>query len=418
MKTTAPVQDVLTTRYLLFSALFLFVLPTNHTMALRMTFLGLGLITALIALRKFGMPSVPIRAPLLAWVALALLSLTWSENPAFSWREIKGEIGFGMGAFFSFYILTHSRRELQTWLHIAMAALALTILLAWGERWWRPEDPELWKVVHGYASYSTYLCTAGPVLILWLSIISPRWRLAGYALLGAHFLMAYFLGNRMHWLSMAAALGVFAFLYAWRLHNRRGELARKVVPLLAGIVACMVMFVMVANQKPVDYANPLNDATPSEHLVGTFTKSERLYMWAYWVDRIQERPWTGVGFGRDLPHFVYEKPQGWHHLYFAHAHNIVLDYGAQLGIPGILVLFWLFGAIAWRFWRHTRTGDETLFLTGATGLALVVAFFSKNLTDELFWRTDALVFWSFTGILLGFGERMYRDLEAVRTPAK
>lgn len=416
MKTTVPAQDLLTTRYLLFSALFLFVLPTNHTMALRMTFLFLGLIAALFALRKYGMPAVPIRAPLLAWIALALLSLTWSENPAFSWREIKGEIGFGMAAFFSFFILTHGRRELHAWLHIAMASLALTILLAWAERWWwRPEDPELWKVVHGYASYSTYLSAAGPMLVLWLYLISPRWRLAGYGLLTAHFLMAYLLGNRMHWLSMMAALAVFALLFAWQLHDRRRELVRKVAPLLAGIAACGVLFVMVANQKPVDYAQPQTNASASEHLVGTFTKSERLYMWAYWVDRIQERPWTGVGFGRDLPHWVYEKPQDWHHLYFAHAHNIVLDYGAQLGIPGIAVLFWLFGAIAWRFWRHARSGDETLFLTGATGLALVIAFFSKNLTDELFWRTDALVFWSFVGLLLGYGERAYRSRESLQS---
>lgn len=403
-------------QYYLGLALFLLILPTNHTMALRMIFLITGLLAAWIMYRRHGMPPLPIRWPLMAWVGLAFISLSWSEMPAFSLGEIKSEIGYGMAAFFSFFILTLGSKTLRLWLHVAVASLALTLLLASGERWWwRPEDPELWKIVHGYASYSTYLTTVGSVLVLWLAFARARLRLAGFVLLAAYFLMAYLLGNRMHWLSLAAALAVFVALYAWRLHKRPREFARKVLPPLAGIVVCGVLFVMAASQKSVDYIRPQASSTTAEHLVETFTKSERLYMWAYWIERIKERPLTGVGFGRDLPHWVYEQPKDWHYLYFAHAHNIVLDYGVQLGIPGIAVLLWLFGAIAWRFFRYTRSRDENVFLVGTTGLALVIAFFSKNMADELFWRTDALVFWSFVGMLLGYGERALRHQEI--TPA-
>lgn len=404
-------------RFLLAAALFLFILPTNHTQAPRMVFLFLGLVSALLALRKYGMPAVPIRWPLLAWASLALLSLTWSEMPAFSWKEFKSEVVFGMGAFFSFYILTRGQRELRLWLHVAVASLGLTLVLALidyvvGQR--QGVIPYMrWDSVHGYASYATYLVAVAPILVLWFSLAEKRLRPAGYLLVVAYVFVAYLLGNRMIWLSVAGALIVFAALFAWRWRRETARLHSGVLPLMAGILLSLALFVTVAGQRPADYARPIQtDATAPTSLTDIFARSERVYMWAFWLERIEERPWTGVGFGRDLPHWVYEKPSDWPDLYFAHAHNLVLDYGAQLGIPGIVVLFWLFGAIAARFWRHARSSDEPLFLVGCTGLALVLAFFSKNLTDELFWRTDALVFWSFTGMLLGYGERRAKELAA------
>ncbi|MDP2430931.1 MAG: O-antigen ligase family protein [Pseudomonadota bacterium] len=408
----APQQADTPLRFLLAAALFLFILPTNHTMAPRMIFLFAALVTAVVALRKYGMPRVPIRWPLFAWASLALLSLVWSEMPEFSWAEFKKEVVFGMAAFFSFFVLTRGRRELHLWIHIAVAALATTMFIGLYDYWKYYGQPEPWNVVHGYASYSTYLVTVASLLALWFTIVGRRLRAAGLVLVAVYLWVAYLLGNRMFWLSLTGVLVVVTALYVWRWRHERARLRQSLIPLIAGIVLCGGLFVLTANQKPVDYTHTARDrdASVSQHLVGTFTQSERLYMWAFWVERIKERPWTGVGFGRDLPHWVYEKPKEWPNLYFAHAHNLVLDYGAQLGIPGIIVLFWLFGAIAARFWRYTRSPDETLFLVGVTGLSLVLAFFSKNLTDELFWRTDALVFWSFTGILLGYGEHRTKEL--------
>lgn len=403
-------------RYLAPSALFLLVLPTNHTMALRMTFLFLGLIMAVLAGRRWGMPAVPIRWPLLAWAGLALLSLTWSAQPEFSFAEFKKEVAHGMAAFFGFFILTWGRRELAAWVHIAIASLALTLVLAlWGYHYgYSPEViPYMrWDAVHGYASYGTYLSTVVPFIALWLAWGGRRLRWIGGPLLVLYAYVAYLLGNRMLWISAAAALVVFTVFWAWRHRGAPARLRRGLIPLLAGVLTCGVLFVSVAQQRPIENARPSVVNTDQPHLIAIFAKSERLYIWSYWVERIQERPWTGVGFGRDLPHWVYEKPKDWPDLYFAHAHNLVLDYGLQLGVPGILAVLWLFGAIAARFWLYARSREESLFLAGVTGLALVVSFFSKNLTDELFWRTDALVFWSLTGALLGYGERKLREVAA------
>jgi hypothetical protein len=40
-------------------------------------------------------------------------------------------------------------------------------------------------------------------------------------------------------------------------------------------------------------------------------------------------------------------------------------------------------------------------------VALVVGMLAKNSTDDFMWRTTALAFGSFAGLLLGRGERLF-----------
>ncbi len=391
--------------YLVPGALFLLVLPTNHTMALRMFCLVGTVAAAFLAARRHGFSSPPLRWPLLAWVALALASLAWSRMPAFSAGEIKTEIGYGLAAFFSFFVLTRGDQELRLWLHAAFGALALSIalsLVGYADGHATGVSPYMrWDAVHGYASFSTYLSTAVPLLALWFWSTGPRMRYVGWLVVTLLVIAASLLGNRMFWLAAAAGLTVTAAAVLLRRAPREPSKRRVLVPLFAAIALCAILFVTIAGQRPADYARPA-EADESAGLTDVFARSERLYIWAFWLDRIAERPWTGVGFGRDLPHWIYEKPKEWPDLYFAHAHNMLLDYGLQMGIPGMLVLLWIFASIAAQFWRCTRDPDEQVFKVGATGMALVVSFFSKNMVDDLFWRTDALVFWSFAGILLGY----------------
>ncbi len=403
--------------YLAPGMLFLLVLPTNHTMALRMFCLVGTVAAAFLAARRHGCSSPPLRWPFLAWVILALASLAWSRMPAFSVGEIKTEIGYGLAAFLSFFVLTKDDRELRLWLHAAVGALALSIVLSlvgYANGHAAGVSPYMrWDAVHGYASFSTYLSAAVPLLVLWFWSTGSRMRYAGWLVVTLLVIAASLLGNRMFWLAAGAGLTVTAAAVLLRSARRGTSQRRVLMPLCAAVALCIILFLSIAGQRPADYARPA-EAHESTGLTDVFARSERLYIWAFWLDRIGEHPWTGVGFGRDLPHWVYEKPKEWPDLYFAHAHNMLLDYGLQMGIPGMLVLLWIFASIAAQFWRCTRDPDEQVFKVGATGLALVVSFFSKNMVDDLFWRTDALVFWSFAGILLGYAAgRRRRDPEAV-----
>lgn len=389
------------------AALFLLVLPFNHTMALRLLTLFVAFGIAIWLSRKQSTPTVAIKWPLVAWIVLAFLSVAWSHDPAFSIGEIKSEMGYGMLAFFTFFILTRTETEWRLWLNLIVLSLALTLVASLFMRWSTPPGHHEWNEVHGYVSYSTYLATVAPFLLIWLKNLRGDFRWAGALLLAVFIWVAYLNANRMFWISFLAVLVVFAGFLAYWQQTGRGRI-RILALLTTAMIISGTLFVQVARQHPSDAA-VMPSTEPSEsQVIKTFAQSERYRIWQFWADRIAENPLTGVGFGRDLPHLIFQKPAEWPDLFFAHAHNLVLNYGLQMGIPGIFVLLLLFGAITKEFWRIARLPDNRHGEIGLVGLSLIVAVFTKNMTDDLFWRTDALLFWAFAGMLLGYGARLRR----------
>jgi len=84
---------------------------------------------------------------------------------------------------------------------------------------------------------------------------------------------------------------------------------------------------------------------------------------------------------------------------FRQAHNLVLNYALQMGIPGGLVVILLFAGLAHAFW--TRRNVSQLSRGVATcGLMLVAAFFLRNMTDDFFHRHAALLLGALVGMLL------------------
>ena len=391
------------------AGLFLCVLPVNHTMALRMLCLFLMAGGALHHYFKAGAPALPIKFPLALWAGFAVLSLAWSLDPAFSLNEVKTEIGYGMSAFLSFYVLTSSGWVWRLWLRCLAAGLLLTVMLAlWANHGHLSHFADYdWNWQHGFVAYSTYLALIAPFLsVLWLTtplhafprnlawLLAPLFLLAGYATL-----------NRMLWLSLGAVLLVYAVL--WRRNDanpRRNRIAAG-----AALVLVSLLFVAVAAQRPVD---PLKiqttDTGTARHVLSTFENSERFQIWRFWLARVAERPWTGVGFGRDLPHNVHAdlKPKEWPVLMFAHAHNLFLNYVLQLGVGGAFALLLLLGALLREFQRIRCAPAPDAAIVGLSGIALIIALISKNMTDDLFWRSDSLLFWALAGMTLGYGKRL------------
>jgi O-antigen ligase len=391
------------------AAFFLFILPLNHTNALRLTALFLSGAVALHYALRHPVPRFPAKAALALWAGLALLSVSWSADPAFSLGEFKTEIIYGMIAFASLFVLIRDRVRWQIALLSALLGVALTLLIAlahYGSAGLAASYDWDWQ--HGAISYSTYLATISPLLIY--SLLYPwrmKWARPLLLVLACAFLfVGYKTGNRMLWLSVAGS-GLLFIALAWmKMRGSRG--ARTVaVAALAGIALAALMFILVAQQRVI---NPLQSQAaaggPMAHVESTFTRSERYEIWRYWLGHIRENPWTGVGFGRDLPHMVYEKPAEWFDLMFAHAHNLFLDYALQLGIPGVVALLILLGALGREFIRLYRQQHHEAWMIGGCGLALLLAMVSKNMTDDLFWRTDALLFWALKGALLGYGARL------------
>jgi hypothetical protein len=97
------------------AAIFLFILPFTHTVALRLSSLAIAAAIAFITWRSHPTPPIPFKLPLLLWAGMALLSLSWALDPAYTLGEIKNEIGYTMLAFFTFYNLTQGEREWKLW---------------------------------------------------------------------------------------------------------------------------------------------------------------------------------------------------------------------------------------------------------------------------------------------------------------
>ncbi len=392
--------------------IFLFALPLNHNMALRMLTLFLSGALALRHVVNNPVPDVPVKLPLVLWAGIAVLSLSWSVDPLFSLSELKTELAYGMVAFFSFYVLTQSHIEWQRWLQAMVAGMMLTIVMViWTNHNhlgnFQAYD---WHWQHGFVAYSTYLATILPCLIyLWLKksdgqilhklrwILLPLYLFAGYATL-----------NRMFWLTTGLVFMIWVGL--WWARRDRGLHTKPLLAItICGALTLTLLFIAVAGQRPSDnVSQQAATSSISDHLRDTFEHSERYDIWRFWLTHIADKPLTGVGFGRDLPHLTYasNKPQDWPDLMFAHAHNILLDYTMQLGLVGLFAFLFLLWALLRHFWRLYRNPLEEAALIGICGMTTVIAMLSKNMTDNLFWRGDALLFWALMGILLGYGRRL------------
>jgi O-antigen ligase len=140
-----------------------------------------------------------------------------------------------------------------------------------------------------------------------------------------------------------------------------------------------------------------------------FSQDVRWELWRFSLEKISEQPWTGAGFGRPAFRQAYPEfmPESRDLLW--HAHNMVINKGIQMGIPGIVTFLILWFMLVREFVRHLDASPVRHPLA-VTGLSLLAAVFVKNMTDDFFVRDMALLFWLLVGILIG-SLRRYENSE-------
>jgi O-antigen ligase len=123
----------------------------------------------------------------------------------------------------------------------------------------------------------------------------------------------------------------------------------------------------------------------------------RLYIWRSALDIVRDHPLTGVGINQFRARPVRQQYPviGYEVQVLPHAHNIVLQTGADLGVPGMAVYLLLCGAFVWHVWRAWR-GGQTLAAVAIGGAWLGWMVFSMadaiTLSDRL-----AFVWWLVMG---------------------
>ncbi len=340
---------------------------------------------------RFGLaPPASVLWTGVAWVALCVVSLAWSENAAYTLGELRREVLYGVGVFVLFHATTRSPREL----HLYVTALVAGALLLGAFEWLANAMPGLRLAPRYHAlegSFSTHLVLIAPLLIIVAAAPPVGMGVArGRVALLAAMLVAAGLatGNRMLWIALLAAL---ACALLARRRGAGGPLAphpKTLFVAMAGVIA--LAFAATSLYKA---------ASTERSIAASLALDERPAIWMSAVAGLVERPLLGHGFGREIFAPSIEQGMAAHGSpnRFRHGHNIFIDTALQLGLVGFGVLVWLLVSIVRRFAHASHARSVPI---GIAGMAAVTGFLVKNLTDDFFYRPSSLIFWAVVAMML------------------
>jgi len=335
------------------------------------------------------------------WFALAPLSVIWSVDSRFSASELLPDALYPLLGMLAAVIVGEGWQNAKASLAGLFSGAVVVIAVGlWQASHYAYYD--WYELAHGFGQFSTYLIVLLPFVLL--GILEARKQRRAIAtgllqlLLCSILIAGYSTVNRMYWLSFLTVLGVIfaGALLRQEFENLRREVLIAATGIGLGVVGC---FIYAVNHRT---ANAIG--LPAEmSLVSTFDNSERYEMWRFWIERIPEHPWLGIGFGYDLPMLTFRsiKPAHWFGLMFAHAHNLFIDIAVRQGLLGLAVFVAAIASLCRIFWRALRGAEHRLALVGIAGLSLIAGVLSKNLTDDFFTRGPLFNFWLLIGLLLG-----------------
>ncbi len=378
-------------------ALLLFILPFPGTVAFRLTCLALAFAIALASWKRLAPPALPCTVALGLWGMIALTSLAYAVDPAYSLGEIKNEVGYTMIAFIAFFVVSGDAKRVRALL-LALAAgtfvlSAMALASRFGLGFW--DDTGRYGGAGAFASY--LIATVPALALLGLYSDESRLRKISIGLLAMLLLTGYFCLQRAIWPILFLQACVLLLTY-WK------KLAGARIGVALALLALAAVAVLALTQTTRHEQNP----APTMEM----NKDVRLAFWPRVGANILEHPLSGAGFGREAMKKAYPdlSPPAGTNLW--HAHNVVLNYGLSMGLPGMLALLGVFGSLAAAYARLSFAAERRLKVIGACGLALVIGVLARNMTNDFFVRDAALLFWALNGMLLGFGGSLATVREA------
>lgn len=374
-------------------AVFIFVLPVQHTAAARyIAFVAMIGAASAFLLASRRLPVFPLALPWAAYAGVALLSLAYALDRGYSLREIRTEVLYCAAVFVvaaSMSSMRHISRGVG--LIVATANLAyVAAALAYVDPT-EPMDALRRMPPIAFAGVNSNLLVTIIPLVAYVGVVlwQEGKRLAALAVAGlvcldvTALVISY---NRQALIALSACVLVAGLLILRRHFSwQRLTVLALLVALIAGLFALQI-------------ARRAGDASTMAAAVDTsFVRDARWDLWRTALDGTADRPWTGGGFGRNAfsllyPSFKAGDPSLWH------AHNMVLNKGVQMGLPGVAAFLLLWAALVREFVRQCRGPG---FPLAVAGLATLAAVFMKNMTDDFFVRDMALLFWLLMGVYVG-----------------
>lgn len=336
------------------------------------------------------LPAGPATWPLLAYLAVCLVSIATSTHPALSWRGfLQKTLQYVLiGCVVADLAARPGVAKRATWALVASAALlAVDVIIqrVWGRDlllgistalYGRPTGP-----FRNPVDLATCLAVVLPLTATQIEGAKGWFRAGLLALVGVLLMELAVVASRGGWLSLLAATLVMVWAHP--------PLCRWWLPaVLVAFVAGVLVFASVGR---LQGAVTLTDAG----------SQDRRYMWQSAMWMIRERPILGQGLNtfmaNYLDHWVGGERQP------RYAHNCYLQVAAETGIVGLAAFGWFLAALVWVGWRLLRTTDnvrDRLLQLGWLG-ALTALLTQSFLDTSLYTLRFAALFWCLAGLIMG-----------------
>lgn len=307
--------------------------------------------------RNFYLRRLPYDAPALLFVVIGLLSVAVAPDKAFSFYNFYHLVPIYALTYLLAGQTLRKTRELQRVVFAMAAAAALVILYGFYQftfgidissmKWVDGEAfPELSKRV--FSTWENpnilagYLDIVACIAVGLIGVLQRGWRILAILLLVAAIACLGMTYARGACLVVALVIAGYGALRDWRI--------------LLGIVI-------------VGAGALLADPVLADRLLSVFTRIDtssemRLAFWESTVAMVMDHPFLGIGWGMyfmvypEYDFYLQGAP-----VQIVHAHNMYLNYAAEIGVPGALSFLWFFFGtlvLAFRMPRRTPPWETVL----------------------------------------------------------
>ena len=314
-----------------------FLIPLAPLAAMVALLLGCGAMLLRLRIdRSFHLRRLPYDAPALLFVVIGLLSVAVAPDKAFSFYNFYHLVPIYALTYLLVGQTLRKTRELQRVAFAMALSAALVILYGFYQfifgidissmKWVDGEAfPELSKRV--FSTWENpnilagYLDIVACIAVGLIGVLQRGWRILAILLLAATLACLGMTYARGACLVVAVVLAGYGALRDWRI--------------LLGIVVIGAGALLV-------------DPVLADRLLSVFTRVDtssemRIAFWESTVAMVMDHPFLGIGWGMyfmvypEYDFYLQGAP-----VQIVHAHNMYLNYAAEIGIPGALSFLWFF----------------------------------------------------------------------------
>jgi putative inorganic carbon (hco3(-)) transporter len=350
------------------------------SIALSQFLLGLAIAAVLASRQKFRLP--PIQLPLLVFFLLTLLAVLFSPDPIGAWPQIKKLYVFTMlpVVFTSFTNSKQIRQLVLVWSAIGFLS-AIQSAVQYVHRYHLAQEQYAYNYgffldgrVTGLASH--WMTFGGEQMIVLLMLFS-------YLLFAAEGRWRWYAGFCVVVLWASIILGLTRSIFLLGVPAGATYLLWKWKPWLVSLVPALLLTELFfgpvqVRERVVSAVSPHEELDSNKHRITT-----RRTGW----NMIKQHPWLGLGPEQIGPQFLHylppDIPRPLPKGYYAHLHNIYLQYAAERGIPALLALLWFIGKVLWDFYAGARRfpSDPNVRFVLHGSIATIIAILLEGLFE-------------------------------------